>query len=171
MDENTLNWVPGDWGNVTAGDRVRLEAADAPALAGTIQTINHKQGHRIGVATEIGWKKTETWQNLGWNLFVPKPTQPELPTEPGIYATFKFDLVRGSVIHLLPDGRWVNADFSYTMDEERVSSCLPLVRLLPEAETAKRIIARIGAMRSAGEVNTLGDVQEIIAAEFGVTLD
>lgn len=158
------DWVPGDWGNVTAGDRVRLEAADAPALAGTIQTINHKQGHRIGVATEIGWKKTETWQNLGWNLFVPVPTQPELPTVPGFYADKERDLWI-----LNNAGEWECVATPFLDGNPRAFA--PFTRLLPEAETARRIIERIDTMRSMGDDGTLTNLRSMIVAEFGVTLD
>lgn len=170
------DWVPGDWGNVTAGDRVRLEAADAPALAGTIQAINHKQGHRIGVATEMGWKKTETWQNLGWSLFVPVPTQPELPTEVESVIAVRSLGTRWRPVHRTGSDGWQISGHSGYMNQKEILDWIngrPWVRLLPEADMAKKVldrVSRINGVHGDSGINFRAALKEV-AAEFGVSLD
>ena len=155
-------WVPVSWDAVKAGDTVRLENADG-SVEITVQSV---------------YKTRDCWEmrsNIGvypewyWNLFVPAPTTPALPTVRGIYVTLEGKLKDKTPLFLTAGGWQFANGQSATEAAAQWHAMSPLARLEPAATTAKQIIDRIDAMRAGGEVTTLGQVQALLAAEFGVS--
>ena len=148
-------WVPVSWDAVKTGDTVRLEHEDGSVLVreayGTTRLYIDALGTDIAIHRMVAG---------GWNLSVPAPTTPEL--EDGWYTA-------STLVYEVLDGKFrcaSNAESDWW--EPSVYAGAHFTRLEPAATTAKQIIDRIDAMRAGGEVTTLGQVQALLAAEFGV---
>lgn len=157
------DWVPGDWGTIKAGDLICVvwptgnrEGKVFDAGAGTLY-LGYPNGSNVFAV--------ESLRSDGGALFVPVPTQPELPTEYGWHVDGF-----GRAFHVSGIGRdpWAWWGDSETIAVDLLE--LPFTRLLPEAETAKRIISTLDQMRERG-VWTIEGAQRRIAEEFGVSLD
>lgn len=158
------DWVPGDWATILPDDQIRLENADG-SVEFKVWRVSSIRNIFI-IHSEIA-----EYHESAWNLFVPVPTQPELPTEPGVYTDRVGDAWR------LTSGRWWYGDFK----SDDVADFAPFTRLLPEAETAKRIAVELRNRSNgfAGGCHTVAPIGnaaiekavEWIMAEFGVSLD
>ena len=104
-----------------------------------------------------------------WTITMHKEFVPEvvLPTEPGTYATY-VDSSRPQIIHKLNDGRWANANQNYYMTDKMVAHCLPLTRLEPVSETAKKVLDRVNGWWAHDEHRGLPIFLSALRAEFGV---
>lgn len=163
------DWVPGDWGTIKLDAVVKIEHADGSEVHGK---IGHGLGGKV-LVSKFGVRDLDTLKFDDWNLFVPKPTQPELPTETGAY----FDKY-GSDVWTITAAHGLQCVTSISSRPEKYA---PFTRLLPEAETAKRIAIELRnrANGFAGGCHTVAPIGNAavekavdwIVAEFGVSLD
>lgn len=151
----TAEWVPSSWDAVKTGDTVRLvHKTVEPAAEGKVRFAHPVYLNLWG----FGWTQ---FQIAEYDLFVPAPTTPLLPSEPNTIWADK----TGHPWFVTDMGNLVTHQISIHGPAELAA---PFVKLEPTATTAKQIIDRIDAMRAGGEVTTLGQVQTLLAAEFGV---
>ena len=152
----TAGWVPSSWDAVKAGDTVRLENADGAVEFVVVKTQQTRDCWHLH--SEIG-----DYSEWGWNLSVPAPTTPPLPTEPGHYLDFQNDL-------------WTlnshGARFCYISpgDNEGAAKYGPFVKLEPVAVTAKAVLLRIREVYGEDYIGNENFIWNRVANEFGVTL-
>ena len=94
-----------------------------------------------------------------------------LPTEPGVYVSY-LETPLGTTFHNLNDGRWSYIDGNGWLADSEVAEYLPLTKLEPVPETARRVLNAVTqAMRPTGFMGISGVKREFdaIAKEFGVT--
>lgn len=169
------DWVPGDWETASRNIRVQLRRPDGLIEGNLLHS--DRESALIGFASgeEQGIHSSRFYERDGWNLFVPVPPQPELPTEAGAYSAptgaqselgaWHTDSVE--IHYLNADGNWCDMGWG------QPTSGIVLTRLVPEAETAKKFVAVVEAKvakNPLGGVAVLGFVREV-ATEFGVSLD
>ena len=103
------------------------------------------------------------------SFLIDRPKPPVvLPTEPGVYVSY-LETPLGTTFHNLNDGRWSYIDGNGWLADSEVAEYLPLTKLEPVAETAKRVLDRV--MDATGAAPTSFTSEKIleVAAEFGVT--
>jgi hypothetical protein len=155
----TASWVPSSWDAVKAGDTVRLENADGAVEFTVVKTQQTRDCWHIH--SEIG-----DYSEWGWNLFVPAPTTPELPSEPNTIWADR----HGYPWWVTGRGVLVSPGTAY----EPAESGVPFVKLEPVATTAKAVLKRVLDEADVMSTSDYGFLERTvvpgIAAEFGVTL-
>jgi hypothetical protein len=107
-------------------------------------------------------------ENLGFTLTLLEKATPPLPTEPGIYVSW-VGLPSPTIVHKLFTGFWVDAGDNNYLEDSDVSALMPLTRLEPVAETAKKVLDRVLEEYGTLPLRFIADVLPIVAEEFGVT--
>ena len=105
----------------------------------------------------------ETYGPLSGAYFLlDRPVPPVvLPDVPGIYVSW-VNPPSPTIVHKITDGRWVDAEDLHYLSESVVSTLLPLTRLEPVADTAKRVLAEVRGLFGPGAL-MLNEVDEIAA--------
>lgn len=150
-----------DWSKVKKGDLVRLENGDGNVEFIVERTHNNMPGRTLS-------SSSANYTSTAWSLEIAVEPE-ELPTESGFYIDN-----HGTVFQLV-DARWCTANADRADGglagwefELLTSDGTTFTRLEPVPVTAKVICDRIDKMRAEGAGYTLGQVQQIIRAEFGV---
>lgn len=154
-----IEWVPGDWGTVKAGDKVRVNCADG-TLTGKISYVGMDI---FDITLDVGGYPFALSADV-WDLFVPASPKVELPTEPGYYLD---RMSRCWSLEQTPfevDNVWRFGGQSYVRNAAEFA---PFTRLESRADTAKAVLEFI-LNRPAYE--STGTSVDAAAAEFGVTL-
>ena len=161
----TVSWVPSSWDAVKTGQLVRVQNGDQ-------------------------WAELEHWSDMralaryaadGWDLFVPAPATPPLPTDPGTVISWAGGAYLPHLAQLDTHGKhgwWTDTGDGdrrwYTATE--LSDWLqgtPYDVLAPVATTAKKFVLAYNAY-SSGTNRTLNQldqaVRDVAVKEFGAVL-
>lgn len=152
----TTEWVRADLASIESGAQVKATRG-MNVLVGTFHDAHFIDGMRVA------------GQSL-WDWFVPAAPKVELPTEVGVVIRWQETHIGAIAERELPNQWLCNWDADTQTDAEIIERIngRPYFVLEPVPVTAKNIIKRIDTMRQFGEASTLGNVQQILAAEFGV---
>jgi hypothetical protein len=104
----------------------------------------------------------------GFTLTLVEKASPPLPTEPGIYVSW-VNPPSPKIVHKSSIGFWVDAGDNNYLEDSDVSALMPLTRLEPVAETAKKVLDRVLEEYKTLPLRFVADVLPIVAKEFGVT--
>ena len=157
-DNNTTEWVEeNNWATLKKGDRVRLVKGDDEATVSVV----------TGDSSLLRSRNNGFFKGHGWKLFVVKHEK-SLPTEPGLYLDYEGDPWVLDEI----SGIWRNVasygNYSQPLGEWRApADFAPFTRLEPQAETVKKVLARLEELFDGS--GTVHDDYTQVAAEFGVT--
>jgi len=135
------------------------------------ERLKSDDGSRLYMPTMRGGPHVLNLAGMGYTVRVIEKAEEkvELPSEPGIYVSRKDGTP--VIIHKLTDGRWVNADDTFYMDDDMVERWLPLLLLEPRAETAKAVIEAVKQIPHVDGDSRINLRHGLLAVadEFGVT--
>lgn len=165
-----IEWVPGQWDQVTAGDRAKIVHSDGEQVIIGTAAGNYSAEFPIFAFLNHAGNICFSAKNAVWSLFVEAPTKPKLPTEPGLYR-----LSNQMVVLRNGYGEWQSPNGFDTVNQA-ITLSSSFTRLEPVADTAKRILGKLDAVSVRGFVNRVGARRTIydgdwndVADEFGVT--
>jgi len=159
------DWVAqDDWSQLKIGDVVRVQSEENVLTGRIADKHSAVSDHPYAISLQTGFSFGVVRIGTSiWQLSVPAKPAVELPNEPGTYISW-VNPPSPTVVHKITGGRWVNADDSHYIPEEKVAELMPLILVEPVAVTAKKVIEFI-------ESDLTCDSYDTARKEFGVSDD